>query len=180
MYKLTVDEDTWIISDTHFGHANIIKYCNRPKNHDSVMLSNWSQMIGKDDLVLHLGDLMVWYPDVVAIKWAERVKKLPGRKYIIFGNHDVGKQGVKAWFEKDWKRLTGFTPIKPFLQKNVYFSHEATSEGQGLINIHGHSHDHAPFGPYEILGYTYYNASIEGQSYRPKRLGEILQEIRNA
>lgn len=176
MYKLTVDENTWIISDTHFGHKNIIKYCKRPKNHDAVMLSNWAKYIKRDDVVLHLGDLLVWYPDDVSRRWAERVKKLPGRKYIILGNHDYD---VKAWIEKSWYRMTGFRPIDPFLQRQTYFSHDRTTEGQGLLNVHGHSHNHAPFGTYSILGYTYYNASIEGQAYRPKRLGEILEEVRN-
>jgi calcineurin-like phosphoesterase family protein len=141
------------------------------------MLANWAQRIKKDDVVLHLGDLMVWYPNEVTLRWAERMKKLPGEKYIIFGNHD---EDIKAFAITRFYQKTGFRPIKPFLQNQTYFSHERTTEGQGLLNIHGHSHNHAPYGVYDILGYTYYNASIEGQAYRPKRLGDILQEVHHA
>ncbi len=56
-----IDLDTWIISDTHFGHKNIIKYCDRPLNHNELMIEQWGDLIKWQDNVLHLGDLAVWY-----------------------------------------------------------------------------------------------------------------------
>ena len=53
-------EHTFFTSDTHFNHANIIKFCNRPfkdvEQMNDVMIANWNGVIGKDDTVFHLGD----------------------------------------------------------------------------------------------------------------------------
>lgn len=53
-------DDIWFTSDTHFGHANIIKYCNRPykdtEEMNADLIKRWNSTVGKDDLVWHLGD----------------------------------------------------------------------------------------------------------------------------
>ena len=47
-------------SDTHFGHSNIIKFCNRPfknaEEMDRVLIENWNNKVPEDGLVFHLGD----------------------------------------------------------------------------------------------------------------------------
>src|ERR1043166_7232646 len=116
MKNLVVDENTWIISDTHFGHHNIIKYCDRPKDSNKVMLDNWRSLVEDDDVVLHLGDVTVWYQTHEA--WAKTVASLPGRKYLIPGNHD------EQWNSRNWRLKAGMTVIKPFQQNQLYFSHE--------------------------------------------------------
>jgi len=74
----------YVISDTHFDHANIQKFCNRPQGWQDLIIKNWKRLVGPDDTVLHLGDLG-W-------KNSERqagiVKDLPGRVIMVKGNHD--------------------------------------------------------------------------------------------
>jgi len=52
--------ETWFTSDTHFGHKNIIKYCNRPwtgaQQMDDALIANWNDRVADDDIVYHLGD----------------------------------------------------------------------------------------------------------------------------
>lgn len=75
-------------SDHHFGHANIIKYCNRP--FDSVeqmnehMREKWCEVVKPDDVIYHLGDLALGDFES-SMKVAA---SLPGKKYLIPGNHD--------------------------------------------------------------------------------------------
>lgn len=166
---LVVDENTWIISDTHFGHKNIIKYCKRPKNHDQLMLRNWKKLVKKSDVILHLGDVTVWYGEHYS--WARTVSKLPGKKFLILGNHD------RQWTKGEWTNRWGFKILDPFRQNKIYFSHEPEEDGEWEVNVHGHSHDHVDAGYYCRNGKFYYNASVEGMQYQPVRLGKIIAQI---
>ena len=44
-------KEPWFISDTHFGHENIIQYCNRPftcaDEMDEYMVDQWNKCVGK-------------------------------------------------------------------------------------------------------------------------------------
>ena len=78
----------FIISDTHFDHAKIIKYCNRPfsdvnKMNDEI-INRWNDVVKNEDIVYHLGDLFLGSKfDLKSI-----ISKLNGNIYLIKGNHD--------------------------------------------------------------------------------------------
>jgi calcineurin-like phosphoesterase family protein len=54
---------TWFTSDTHFGHANILRYCGRPFPHadamDEALITRWNDAVGGDDVIYHLGDFIL-------------------------------------------------------------------------------------------------------------------------
>ena len=50
-------ENTWVVSDTHFGHSNIVGFCHRPEDHEQVMIAEWRAHVPDDATVLHLGDI---------------------------------------------------------------------------------------------------------------------------
>jgi len=171
-----ITSDTYIISDTHFGHKNIVRYCSRPLNHEEVILHNWKMEVGANDEVLHLGDVMFAQVD----DWVDALKDMPGRMKLIKGNHDHSKTVKKM------KKEVGVEVIKPFVQRfgdfNFLFSHHPGErvEEDWDINIHGHIHNNPLNFEYpRKLDETklYINVSVEVMAYRPVKLSTIFERI---
>lgn len=89
MRKLSFDynQKVFYIADTHFGHYNIIKHCNRPfkddREMDGTMIENWNNTVTPKDIVIVVGDF-----SYKGTRTDELVHKLNGKKYLILGNHD--------------------------------------------------------------------------------------------
>ena len=95
----------YFTSDTHFGHSNIIKYCQRPflfdpgldkdrlydprnldvDHMDEIMIKNWNSVVQSHDTIYHLGDF-AFYKD--QRKTRNVIRRLNGNKILIRGNHD--------------------------------------------------------------------------------------------
>ena len=78
----------FVTSDLHFGHANMIRYCNRPysdvDNMNRLLVMNWNEVVGTKDRVYILGDFAMGHrQETVPI-----AKQLNGEKYLVPGNHD--------------------------------------------------------------------------------------------
>lgn len=78
----------WFTSDLHFGHANIIEYCNRP--FDSVwemnewMVDAWNETVQPGDDVWVVGDVAMGN----ITRSLTYVSRLQGRLHLVVGNHD--------------------------------------------------------------------------------------------
>lgn len=88
--KLNSNQNLFFTSDLHFGHRNVIKFCNRPfadeKEMNSKLIENWNSIVTNDDIVFVLGDIF-WFNDSHNIK--KVLKQLNGKQiYILPGNHD--------------------------------------------------------------------------------------------
>lgn len=159
-----MDADPWLFSDSHWGHANIRRLCNRPANHEALMAFNWRSVVQPDDHLLHLGDV-VWRKGDWALP-----DRLPGRIHLIPGNHDHSKDIARLQSEYNWDVLPG-----SFLWNDIWFSHRPERNIPiGLKwNIHGHIHnngwdfDGIPPGPR-------INVSVEVTNYMPVKLSDVL------
>jgi calcineurin-like phosphoesterase family protein len=96
-------------SDTHFGHVNILAYCDRPFtdiNHmNEMMIQRWNAVVGLGDTVYHLGDFSMGPKENVNIR-----KRLNGKVILIKGNHDKKDEIHKA---------AGFDEIHRYLEIEV-------------------------------------------------------------
>ncbi|WP_150461985.1 metallophosphoesterase [Nesterenkonia ebinurensis] len=77
---------TFYSSDQHFGHRNIIDYCNRPfssiQEMDEVIIARWNETV--DDEVWVLGDFAMGDRS----RSLGYLQRLNGAKYLVAGNHD--------------------------------------------------------------------------------------------
>lgn len=148
---------TFIISDTHFNHKNIIKYCNRPfkdvKEMNRVIIANWNKVATKDDMIFHLGDFALG--DKSYIK--QLVNQLNGKIVLIKGNHDYSTDFIKS---------LGFHDVhNSLLIGNVLLTHKPRPEYQldnNVVNFHGHIHNYANE---NIVPDIHYNFSVENTNY---------------
>lgn len=150
-------------SDTHFGHKNIIKYCERPFSDyevmDSQLIKNWNSVVGDTDVVYHLGDLALGPSE----RWDWILKSLNGYKVFVVGNHDRIFAGEKPrqrekwdekyheWFDEVYDNYEGLTLSDGTVVNLSHFPYEADHMDEsrymayrlpdrGVPLIHGHTH----------------------------------------
>lgn len=110
-------------SDTHFGHENIIKFCNRPfsslEEMDNTLIDNWNKTVPEDGIVFHLGDF-AWGN---CKAWEEYRSKLNGKIILIRGNHDF-KNGPQTDFEA--QKLFDYVAQQMHIEiegRSIYLNH---------------------------------------------------------
>ena len=84
---------TFFTADLHFGHNEIINYCERPFENTAEMnralINNWNSRITNNDHVYIIGDLYYGGRDAKSREEAIAiVKKLNGILHLVAGNHD--------------------------------------------------------------------------------------------
>lgn len=162
----------FIISDTHFGHENILKFRDSASNelirnfsdvHDmnEHMIDRWNKTVNDDDIVYHLGDVYFG-------KGHEMLPRLKGRKRLILGNHDNGKcQQLQKHFQK-------ISMWRMFPEYNCLLTHVPIHES-GLYkvqyNLHGHIHQNKSPTDRHI------NCSVEVQDYMPRLITDLVPNL---
>jgi calcineurin-like phosphoesterase family protein len=123
----------YIISDTHFNHANIATYCQRPENFTELIIARWNQTVQPNDFILHLGDVAIGKKTAVR----DILTQLNGVKGLIRGNHDRDKS-VTWWMENGFNFACDSLTLR-----QVYFTHEPAEQlAPGChTNVHGHLHN---------------------------------------
>jgi len=170
----------FVLGCTHFDDARILEYTGdfgeliRPGFKDIKAMNefigdNWNSVVKPKDIVYHLGD--------VGSGRCEVLHRLNGRKRLILGNHDDGK-------DPDLQRVFQKIMVwRMFPEIDVVLTHVPIIIPQKAkydFNIHAHLHQNPSPTPYHI------NASVECMRYTPvpievlleKRKKEI-QEIKN-
>ena len=140
----------YFTSDHHFGHANIIRFCNRPfkdvEEMNEELIRRWNERIGPEDEVYHLGDFAMSRGEAFD-RIAER---LNGTKDLIVGNHESSALNNRRWFKwiKEYYELKVPDSECTNGVRRVILFHYAMrvwrSDFRGTWHLYGHSHNNLP------------------------------------
>lgn len=164
---------SWVWSDHHFRHKNIIKYSKRPfKNTiemEDVMIENHNKLVKKDDVCFWVGDFSFCNNE----ESNEILKACNGYHILIVGNHDFrkGKMKTMAFDEQFIIKHVFYDDV------DMVFTHyPMTNLPKELINIHGHVHVNSDSEFNESLQHI--NVNCEFWDYAPVNMHEITRIAR--
>ena len=173
----------WITSDHHWGHYNIISFCNRPfKSLDemnNIMIEKWNEVVKENDIVYHLGDMF----------WSERIAidtlpLLNGEIHLVVGNHD------KNWLKsKKFDKLQR-SPLNPtsnlIIEERdiirIKFPVDAVlchyplmswnGAAHGVYHFHGHTHNNSCLSEGKRI-----NVCVENHNFYPINLNTYRKSV---
>lgn len=177
-------EHTFFTSDTHFNHANIIRFCNRPfkdvEQMNEVMITNWNNTISKDDTVFHLGDFCLGS----AAEWTKILDRLNGKIYLIMGNHDL--KNIRQGFISRFEHVAMQMRIE-IGKKRIYLCHYPFLCFEGsykddVWQLFGHVHTRRSnsgidAGRLQYLYPTQYDVGVDNNNFTPVSFGQVKRII---
>ena len=177
---------TFFISDLHLGHANCLRFDNRPwqkiEDMDTEIIRRWNAKVSTEDHVYVLGDFAFRNSMPVS----EYVKQLNGFIHLIRGNHDKKDAQSERCFREvaDYKELkiqVCGVPVR------VVLSHYCIPFYNGAHNmafmLHGHTHKSGESDLEEAfkaelrakgIRCEAYNVGAMWQNYEPQTFEEII------
>jgi calcineurin-like phosphoesterase family protein len=172
--------NNFVFSDPHFGHSNIINYCNRPfttvKEMDEAILANINSVVGIEDTLWCLGDWgfgLNYYIEYTR----QQIKCRDVR--LVYGNHDfrsiLRRKHLRDlfttcayYYECDFdsqKVLMTHWPEPEHLPANLVDYYITQKKG---LHLHGHTHNNSDI--------TWQNMSVENINYTPVNILDIIKE----
>lgn len=170
----------YFTADTHFGHQNIIRFCNRPfsttEEMDKALIKNWNSRVNGNDTVYILGDMFFRSINAESI-----LKSLKGKKRLIIGNHD------SSWMTK-FNASKYFISMDSFLEISdgkyaltlCHYPLVTWKHAEKSYMIHGHIHNdkNADFWPLIAARDHLLNAGADINGYIPVSFDELLENNR--
>lgn len=162
----------WFTADTHLGHYNIIKYCNRPfdtfEEMDATLINNINEVVMPDDRLFHLGDFCVRRHGNVG----DYRSRIACRSvFIVPGNHDREKDLLRHFVvlpQCNMYENKGFRIVLCHYAMRVWpHSHH----GAGML--YGHSHGGLP----PVPGAPSFDVGVDCWNYKPLSLTDVRKEM---
>lgn len=174
---------TFLVSDTHFGHAGVCKFLREdgtklrpwddPNEMDEEMIKLWNDTVRPNDKVYHLGDV------VINRKALSILDRLNGDKVLIKGNHDIFKLED---YTKYFRDIRSYHVVNGMILSHIPV-HESNLYRFGT-NIHGHLHEKRvtmldTYLSEKVIDPRYFNVCVERTDFRPISLEKVFEMIKD-
>jgi calcineurin-like phosphoesterase family protein len=162
---------TFYTADLHLGHNNIIHHAYRPFNNvqdmDSAIINNWHEVVKRNDTVYILGDFAwkLWY-------YHEVLPNLPGRIFLIPGNHDEKVLNVARRYVNVIDRIAIIKENGNPLVLSHYPLESWYNSGRGVYHLHGHLHGQDHHGELRKLRHRI-DVGVDCQDFYPATFEQI-------
>lgn len=178
-------DHTFFTSDTHFGHANIIKLCNRPfkdvEEMNEKLIENWNRVVSEGDTVFHLGDFAFG-----GFSTLETIRPcLKGNIVLILGNHDIRNINIQNQTRLskmfDWvgEMLTIHIGKRPLILSH----YPLLCYPDRYWNLYGHVHSGPNSTSRDVLENTFkltqYDVGVDNNNFTPISYLQIKNIINN-
>jgi calcineurin-like phosphoesterase family protein len=154
MYFFTADE--------HYGHTNIINYCNRPfksvEEMDNEIINRHNQVVSGRDVVVHAGDFILSKKNSASFY----IEKLNGSHIFLKGSHDHWLNGSNKYHEIWEKKIDGIFVVVCHYAMRVW----AKSHYNSWM-LYGHSH-----GKLESIG-KQHDVGVDNNDFFPLSFEKI-------
>lgn len=155
-------------ADEHYGHDNIIKYCNRPfrnvEEMDDEIIKRFNSMFTENDIVIHAGDFTMKGKSV-AENYIRRLKcPYSGNHVFLRGSHDYWNKELPYIWEKE---INGVYVVVCHYAMRVW-----ARSHYGSIQLYGHSH-----GKLEPLK-NQWDIGVDNNNFYPVSLEDLLKKLK--
>jgi calcineurin-like phosphoesterase family protein len=176
----------WFTADTHFGHANIIKYCSRPfhsaEEMNQTLIQNINDCVHSSDTLFHLGDWSFGHEKIT--QSAEKyIKQIHCKNIIIIhGNHDphyangLPRKEFAQLFAGCYQNFRLQCDMGPGILGEIFMFHYACrvwdKSHHGSIHLFGHSH--GTLSPWPNA----FDVGVDKHNYKPVSLPQVADLVR--
>jgi len=186
-------------ADTHFGHANIIKYCDRPFANERAMdreiIRRWNDAVRENDIVYHLGDFTLRDSD----GFRSYISQLNGSIHIL-GNpwhHDrrwlkdynLGDEARYGTYAGIYSASGRTVTIEPPVVVQELREYKEGSHPKALVLCHYPfvAWDRSHYGSWHLHGHCHgkhskkgkiMDVGVDSNDFRPVSLGEVAARMK--
>ena len=182
-YKFEPD-NIWFTADTHFCHANILRFSGRPfadvTEMNEELIRRWNDTVPADGIVFHLGDFCMGN----ASDLNNIIYRLHGRIYLILGNHDM--KSIKQRFMERFELVTQQMSIRVggqsiILNHNPFLCYGGSYRDVWELFGHVHSgqlsHTGLDLPRLKMLFPLQYDVGVDNNDFRPVSFAEVKAKI---
>jgi calcineurin-like phosphoesterase family protein len=170
-------KNTFISSDHHFGHRNVLQFCSTTRPFDTVeemnegLITRHNEVVKPKDDVYFLGDFAFMPANQIEVI----LERMHGNKHFVFGNHDKPMRQpsiVKhfVWM-KDYHelRLTNHKQLSPVVLFHFPI-HSWNRMHYGALHFYGHTHGTVP----EMAGGRARDVGVDSNNCYPWNVVDLV------